>query len=242
MRYLITFSYDGSAYNGYQKQVNKNTIQDNLEDALLKINNTKVSIVASGRTDANVHAINQKAHFDLSINIEPNNLKKALNSLINKDIYVKNVEIVNSDFHARFNVTSKEYIYKINTGEYNPIEKNYIYQYNKPLNVDLMKKSLDNLLGTHNFKAFTKKTVEEKNYIKTIISYNITEYNGIITISLIGSGFLRYMVRNIVGTLINISENKIKQEDILNIINSCDRCRAGITASPVGLYLNNVNY
>ena len=242
MRYLITFSYDGSAYNGYQKQVNKNTIQDNLEDALLKINNKKVSIVASGRTDAKVHAINQKAHFDLSINIEPTNLKKALNSLINKDIYVKNVEIVNSDFHARFNVTSKEYIYKINTGEYNPIEKNYIYQYNKPLNVDLMKKSLDNLLGTHNFKAFTKKTVEEKNYIKTIISYNINEYNGIITISLIGSGFLRYMVRNIVGTLINISEQKIKLESINDILNSCDRCRAGITASPVGLYLNNVNY
>ena len=115
MRYFMTFSYDGTNYKGYQKQPKVKTVQGEIEKKLKKINNDKkVDIHASGRTDAHVHALNQKAHFDLDSNIEPENLKKALNSLLPSDIYIKSIVEVNDDFHARFNVTGKEYIYKIN--------------------------------------------------------------------------------------------------------------------------------
>ena len=108
MRYLITFAYDGSGYKGYQKQPKKKTIQGELEKALKTINNdTKVEVHASGRTDAGVHAHNQKAHFDLEINITPSNLQKALNSLTPKDIYIRRVEPVSETFHARFNVKAE---------------------------------------------------------------------------------------------------------------------------------------
>ena len=115
MKYLITFSYDGSKYYGYQKQPKKKTIQSEIEKALKTINDDEVvSISASGRTDAGVHALNQKAHFELKIKITCDKLKNALNSLIPNDIYVKNVVEVNESFHARYNVRAKEYIYKIN--------------------------------------------------------------------------------------------------------------------------------
>ena len=133
MRYLITFAYDGSKYRGYQKQPDVKTVQGELETALKTINGHKdVNVVAAGRTDAGVHAYNQKAHFDLDIkHITPEKLKDGLNSLLPNDIYIRNVEIVADDFHARYNAKAKEYIYIINMGEYNPIEKDYIYQYNK---------------------------------------------------------------------------------------------------------------
>ena len=170
MRYLITFSYDGSKYKGYQKQPNEVTIQGELERA-------------SGRTDAGVHALNQKAHFDLDINITSEKLKIALNSLLPGDIYVKEVEEVDSDFHARFNVKEKEYIYKINVGEYNPLEKDYIYQCNKELDIDKMKEAIKYFEGTHDFKSFTKNNDEKDDYVRTIIKTGITIENDIITIS-----------------------------------------------------------
>ena len=133
MRYFMTFAYDGSKYKGYQVQPKEKTVQGEVEKALKKINGGKrVVIHASGRTDAGVHAYNQKAHFDLDMkNITPEKLKDGLNSLLPKDIYIKHIEIVPDDFHARYNVKAKEYIYIINMGEYNPIEKDYVYQYNK---------------------------------------------------------------------------------------------------------------
>ena len=156
MRYLITFSYDGSKYKGYQKQPEVTTIQGELEKVLTGINNSEVLVSASGRTDAGVHALNQTAHFDLDINITSEKLKMALNSLLPSDIYVKKVEEVDRDFHARFNVKEKEYIYKINVGEYNPLEKDYVYQYNKELDVVKMKEAIKYFEGTHDFKSFTK--------------------------------------------------------------------------------------
>ena len=111
MRYLIRFSYDGSNFYGYQKQPNKRTIQGELENVLSRISKEKISISASGRTDSFVHAINQYAHFDMNLDIPTDSLKKAINSLITGDIYVKEVKKVDSNFHARFSVIKKEYVY-----------------------------------------------------------------------------------------------------------------------------------
>ena len=243
MKYLMTFSYNGTYYDGYQIQNDKNTIQGVIEKNLTKINsNKKVKITASGRTDKGVHAINQKAHFILDKNIDENKLKNALNKLLPDDIYIKNIIKVNDDFHARFNVIKKEYIYKINLGEYNPIEKDYIFQYNKNLNIDKIEEAAKCLIGTHNFKSFTKIDEEKETYVRTIYNIELGIEKNILSIKFIGNGFLRYMVRNIVGTLINIGENKFTPEYINEIINSEDRKKAGIKAPACGLYLSNVYY
>ena len=246
MKFLITFSYDGSKYSGYQKQPKRKTIQSEIENALKTINkDEKVSINASGRTDAGVHALNQKAHFELKTKITCDKLKSALNSLIPDDIYIKNVEEVSEDFHARYNVRAKEYIYKINMGEYNPIEKEYVLQLNHKLDVAEMERALKYLEGTHDFKSFSKSDEEKDDFVRTIVQTNlIRDMKNVnnITISFLGTGFLRYMVRNMVGTLIEVGEGKRKSEDIIQILNAKDRTKAGITAQPQGLYLKDVFY
>ena len=242
MRFLIKFSYDGSKYNGYQKQPRKRTIQKELEKALREINgNKKVLISASGRTDKGVHAINQYAHFDLNININPSNLKRALNSLIPDDIYIKEAQEVDAKFHARFDVKKKEYIYKINMGEYNPMEKDYIYQYCKELDVNKMTEAMSFIRGTHNFKSFVKGD-DYEDYERTIFDAQITKNKKILTVHLSGTGFMRYMVRNIVGLLIDIGEHKYESTDIIKIIDACDRKKSGKCAPACGLYLKDVYY
>lgn len=242
MRYLITFSYDGSKYFGYQKQKGVNSVQEDLEKVLSLINNKPVSVCASGRTDAGVHANGQCAHFDIDISITPDKLKNALNGLLNGNIYVKSVVEVPDTFHARFDVKQKEYIYKINTGEYSPIYKDYIYQYCKPLDVDSMKTAIKSFEGEHNFKSFTKANVETNNFARTIYSTAITKDNDIITIKFVGNGFMRYMVRNMVGFLIEIGEGKRNISDVNSVLLEEDRTKAGKTAPPEGLYLNKVTY
>lgn len=246
MRYFMCFSYDGSNFSGYQKQPNKRTIQQELESALTQINGDKpVTVVSSGRTDAGVHALNQRAHFDLDKEIDVNKLRQGMNSLLPLDIYVKKIEIVNEEFHARFNAIGKEYIYKINLGEYDPIERNYVFQYNKRLDISAMERALKYFEGTHNFKSFTKANDEITDYVRTIsgteIIRDLKDVNKI-TISFIGTGFLRYMVRNIVGFLIEVGEGKRSSEEIRDIFQKEDRTEAGKTAPPNGLYLKNVFY
>lgn len=242
----MTISYDGSKYKGYQKQPKCKTIQNEIEKALKKINGDKaIEIQASGRTDAKVHAINQKAHFDMETDMTCFNIKKALNSLLPGDIYIREVETVSDTFHARYNVKAKEYIYKINMGEYDPIQKDYVYQHNKRLDVVEMERALKYLEGTHDFKSFTKANEEKEDFERTIIQTNLfrdMKAVNLITISFLGTGFMRYMVRNMVGTLIEIGEGKKKSEDIIEIIDAKDRRKAGITANPEGLYLKDVFY
>lgn len=246
MRYLMTFAYDGSKYKGYQKQPKQKTVQSEIEKALKKLNGAKkVDIHASGRTDAGVHALNQKAHFDLKKEWDVEALKKGINSLIPEDIYIKDVEIVSDEFHARFDVKAKEYIYIINMDEYNPIEKDYVYQYNKKLDVVEIERALKYLEGTHNFKSFTKTDEDNNDYIRTIVQANlIKDMKKINTlkISFLGTGFMRYMVRNMIGTLIEIGEGKRKSEDIIDILSAQDRRKAGVTGKPQGLYLKDVLY
>ena len=246
MRYFMTFSYDGSNYKGYQKQPKGKTIQEEIEKALKKINNdVKVDISASGRTDAGVHALNQKAHFDLDVDIDPFKLMGGLNGLTPPDIYIKKIEKVADDFHARFNVRAKEYIYKVNMGEYDPIEKDYVYQYNRKLDLVEMERAMKYLEGKHDFKSFSKADEEKDDFVRTIVQTNlirnVKDVNKF-TMSFLGTGFLRYQVRNMVGLLIEIGEGKRKSEDVLDILKALDRKQAGVTAPPEGLYLKDVLY
>ncbi len=243
MRYLMTFSYDGTHFSGYQKQPNGRTVQEEIEKQLAKINgNHMVTLHASGRTDAHVHAYAQKAHFDFEGKMDVNRMKNSLNQLLPEDIYITRLETVDDCFHARFDVKAKEYIYKINMGEYNPLERNYVYQYHHNLDISAIVSALHYLEGTHNFRAFTKVDEEKESYERTIYKTSLHCENELLVISFLGSGFLRYMVRNMVGTLIEIGEGKRKSEDIITILESKDRKQAGKIAPPEGLYLNQVYY
>lgn len=246
MRYFMTISYDGSNFSGYQKQPKERTVQKCLEDALKEINGGKnVSVCSSGRTDAGVHAFNQKAHFDMDVKITCEKLFRGINSLLPDDIYVKNIREVDDNFHARFNAIGKEYIYLINMGEYNPLERNYCYQYCSKLDLVAMERGLKYLEGEHNFKSFTKTNDEIEDYVRKIsqtsIDRDMKDLNKI-TITFVGTGFMRYMIRNMVGLLIEIGEGKRRPEEIIEILKREDRTLAGKTAPSNGLYLRNVFY
>ena len=242
-RYLINLSYDGSCYNGYQKQKGLNTIQGKIEDALFQINNhKKTKFSSSGRTDAFVHAINQYGHADIDVNITEYKLKRALNSLLPNDIYVKNTKIVDADFHSRYNAKKKEYIYKINMGEYNPIERKYIYQLGKKLNIDMMKEALKKIEGQHDFKYLSSNEIKEKNTVRIIYKAKIKVNKDYVELSFIGNGFLKYMVRTIVGVLIYIGLEKYDINIINNILEGKEKTNYKKIAPPEGLYLKNVTY
>ena len=243
MRFLIKFSYDGSSYSGFQTQKGLETIQEKMEDALKIVNNNQTTpIIATGRTDKGVHALCQYGHADIDVNITEKKLKRALNSNLPDDIHVISTQIVDKDFHARYNVKEKEYQYKINVGEYNPLQRNYIFQYNYKLDTNSMKEAIQVFKGTHDFRAFVTDNKEKENCTRTITDVNIKEENNLITITFKGDGFLRYQVRNMVGILIRVGENKLSTKDVERILESKDRTKSGKTAPPQGLYLVNVKY
>ena len=242
MRYLIKFSYDGSNYSGFQKQKGLETIEEKLEKALTKVNNKETKITATGRTDKGVHALCQYGHADIDVDINEKKLKRALNSNLPDDIYVIDTKEVKDDFHARYNVKSKTYKYIINTGEYNPIERNYVFQYNYNLDLDKMKEGIKYFLGEHDFRAFVTDNKSKKNCVRKITKATIKKEKEKLIISFTGNGFMRYQVRNMVGLLIKLGEDKISPKDVDKILKSKDRTKSGKTAPPEGLYLVDVKY
>ena len=243
MRYLMTFSYDGSKFHGYQIQHGLRTVQEEIETELTRLNGMKkVKLIASGRTDALVHAYNQKGHFDFTKEMKPERVRNSLNRLLKGDIYIKSVEIVNDEFSARHDVLEKTYEYKINLGEYNPIEADYVYQYCKCLDVDKMKDGAEYLIGEHDFSSFVKKDSLKEDCVRNIYKIDFKKEKNLLLIDITGNGFMRYMVRNIVGTLIAVGEGKIEPSKIKEILDKKDRIYAKKTAPACGLYLKEVKY
>lgn len=241
MRIKITLAYDGTNYYGYQHQPGHITVQDTFEDALEIIAKERIKTVASGRTDAHVHALGQVLHFDTVINMKENNWMRALNSLLPLDIRVKKVEFVSNDFHARFSAIKKEYRYYIKLNEYDLFKNNYSAYYEK-LDVDKMDIAIKDFIGEHDFLSFSR-YVDKKPTIKTIYEAKINRLdNDMLEIIFIGNGFLKYMVRIMVGTLIDIGLNRKSVEDIKLIFSYKDRAKASKTASPNGLFLYKVSY
>ena len=243
MRYRITFSYDGTNFNGYQVQPKLRTIEEELEKAVSFLNKKKnTDVVASGRTDKGVHALGQVAHFDLDIKTTKEKIRLALNTNLPEDIHIIKVEEVKDDFHARYMAKKKEYVYKINVGEYNPIDRNYIYQYNRDLNIEAMEKAIKYFEGCHDFTSFVSSEDERDNKIRTIYKTSIKRKKDILEISFIGSGFMKYQVRNMVGLLIAIGEGKKEVNEVERIINNKNRSQKFKTAKACGLYLKKVWY
>lgn len=243
MRYLVTFSYDGTNFHGFESQIGYRTIQDEIETVLKYINNdSNTKIIASGRTDKGVHAKGQVLHVDINVDITEYKLKRAMNSLLPSDIHVINTKIVDDDFHARYNVLEKVYEYKLNMGEYNPCERNYIYQLNKNLNILKMKEAIKYFIGVHDFKSFTPNKDKRNNYVREIYDANIEVFNDIITFTFRGNGFIKYQIRNMVGLLIEIGLEIKEPRSVLEILESKNRSNHFKTAHPEGLYLVEVKY
>ena len=243
MRYRIDFSYDGTNFNGYQLQPNLRTVQNELEKAASYLNRqTYTSVQSSGRTDKGVHALNQVAHFDIEVEIPLDKIKRGLNSNLPNDIHVIKVTKVSDTFHARFSVKKKEYIYRINTKEYNPMMRNYIYQYNRELDIHKMREAIPYFEGKHDFTSFVSSEDEREDKVRTIYKTSIKEKNGMIEIGFQADGFMKYQVRNMVGILIEIGNGKKSVSDVKTILERRDRRVSIKTAPAEGLYLKRVWY
>ena len=243
MRYLIKFSYDGTNFCGFQKQPNLRSVQNEFEKALFSINNhKKTDIIGAGRTDRGVHAISQCACFDIDVSITLYKLKCALNSLLPNDIHVFDVKVVDQNFHARFNAKRKTYKYILNTGEYNPLERNYVYQYCRSLDVGKMKEAIKYFVGKHNFKNFVSDDVIKESFEREIYDAFITCDDNKITFTFVGNGFMKYQVRNMVGTLIKIGSLKYECSIINDIFKDVRYKKYVSCAKREGLYLVSVDY
>lgn len=242
MRYKCIVSYDGTLFHGFQTQPGLRTVQEEIENVLLKINKKKTTLYASGRTDAGVHAIGQVFHFDSDIEMSEWNMANAINSRLPKDIYITSVEHVNDDFFARFSVKEKEYHYLIDFGEYNPLQRNYRYYFHyKDFSLDLFKEASKLFLGEHDFKSFTKNH-DLENTIRTIYSIDFEEDGTLLKVKIKGSGFMHNMVRIMVAMMIEVGKRRITIDDLKNIIEEKNRKLAPKILPANGLYLYKVYY
>ena len=239
---MCVIKYDGSKFCGYQIQPNERTVQQEIEKALKKICKVHVVTHAAGRTDAGVHALGQVFHFDSPVAMEPHRYKMAFNSILPRDIYVVESKAIPDDIHSRFHAVSKEYHYRLSTNEHDPLTCDYIHYHRRKLDINKMQKAAKYFRGFHDFTSFTA-NMENIDKQRTIsVAEIITHCEGEYTFRFVGSGFMKYMVRIMVGTLLKVGVGKIEPEEIPFIIAAKDRNFAGPTAKPEGLYLHSVNY
>ncbi len=232
-------SYDGSIYSGFQRQLHLRTVQGDIEKALKYLTKEEITIQSSGRTDKGVHALNQVIHFDTLSKIEPTNFARVIKSYLPDSIYFKSSMEEHKTFHCRYDVFSKEYMYVINYKEYNPIQRNYEW-FVQDFDLEVLTQELHKLIGVHDFTSFTK-TTEDKIMVREIIDVKIKKTDTHLYISIIGKGFLRYMVRYLVGTLIEIAQGKSKHS-ILDFIEMKNSSMVTWKAPSGGLYLKEVKY
>ncbi|MBQ1483414.1 MAG: tRNA pseudouridine(38-40) synthase TruA [Erysipelotrichaceae bacterium] len=243
MRYKVTLAYDGRNYAGFQSQTNALAIQDIVEDAIKRVFGEKIRIIMSSRTDAGVHALGQVFHFDSDKEKDEGKLKFSLNSLLPDDIHVTDVKKVSRDFHARYSVKKKTYEYLINIGEYDVFLKGRAYQCFYKLDVDLMKEGAKLFLGEHDFTSFNTSSLKEyPNQVRKITEFSITRKKDLLKIRVTSSGFLRNMVRIMVGTLIDLGRGKKSLEDVKEMLDHPNKSTRRYNADPNGLYLVKIFY
>ncbi len=242
--FKLTIEYDGSRYHGWQRQKNDRSIQDEIEKVLKKMTSANVALVGSGRTDAGVHALGQVANFKCDTHLGPETFLSGLNSLLPNDIIITDCTLVGADFHARYDVQSKIYHYRIlNRSVPAAIGRQYAWFIRKALNRQAMRAAIDHIVGRHDFKAFEGTGSPRKDTTRNVFSAELIEHQDEILIFAIkAEGFLRYMVRNLVGTLVDVGLEKITPSDFKQILDTKDRSQAGATAPARGLTLMRVIY
>ena len=240
----LTVSYDGTAYNGFQRQNPPQVaVQNVLEEKLSAVCGDSVELAASGRTDSGVHAIGQVVNFFTDGTIPLDRLPRAVNSILPPDIVVLDAAEADRDFSARHSAKSKIYIYRILQGYIpDPFERNYSWNIHKELDTDSMEKCLRMIEGTHDFSAFRAAGGPPVSPVRTIYEASLEKKGRIVELKFFANGFLYHMVRNLVGTLVNVGMGRTSVQRFGEIMASLDRNQAGATAPARGLYLYKVNY
>jgi tRNA pseudouridine38-40 synthase len=245
-KYKMTIAYDGTNYGGWQVQPNALSIQACIEQILSILLRTPTSIVGSGRTDAGVHALGQTAHFMTEGPIDLSRTIASLNGMLPKDIRILEIIPVDEDFHARYKAIAKTYHYRLHLDKVpDPFKNRYAYHVPHPVDLALLSETASAFPGTHDFTSFANEATRgtaAKDPIRTLYRLGLTHESGGIRLEFEGDGFLYKMVRNIVGTLLDVCAGKIDKDQIPMILSAKDRKVAGRAAPPHGLYLVAVKY
>ena len=245
MRWKCTCAYDGTDFDGWQRQPGGGAVQNHIESALTQVLDMPLQLHGSGRTDAGVHARGQCFHFDAEWLHEPEKLVRALHSILPTSIRIKSVKSVSYDFHARFSVSGKRYLYNYYLGRADPTDDRYVWACRDlPLDLKEMQAAADRLLGTHDFSAYgaTHGKENDPNPVKTVTRLQLKQRGKFICLYAEGSGFLYRMVRSIAGALHAVGRGRLTSEDIAEILESKERTHRIVTAPAKGLFLDKVFY
>ena len=246
--FKVIVSYDGTDFSGFQRQANARSVQAELELALAAIDVKHVTVAGAGRTDAGVHALGQVASFTLASAIGEHDLFRALNAKLPEDVRVLSVDVAPSGFNARFSARSKMYRYRIsNTRVMSPFQRRFAWHISRRLDVDAMNTAARALVGEHDFACFQAKGGKIRSSIRTMTRSEWTEEplaggGRLLSYEIAGTGFLKYMVRAVVGTMVQVGDGRRSAESVRNLLVAGTRAAAGPTAPPAGLYLVRVDY
>ncbi|MBN2653514.1 MAG: tRNA pseudouridine(38-40) synthase TruA [Nitrospirae bacterium] len=250
----LLIQYDGTNYSGWQSQPNAVTIQAVIEEKIKKITNSAAALIAAGRTDSGVHALAQTASFKTESSHNPLTFKNALNALLPADIRIINTAYATDEFHPRFDAIKKSYVYIISTDRIvSPFLNRYVWRIPHDLDINAIREAASHIIGMHDFSAFRGAGCGAKTPVRKILSIKINETDnaGFFSSSIKGSfitlrfeadAFLRHMVRNITGTLVEVGRGRLNSNDMQNILNSLDRKNAGPTAPASGLFMERIWY
>jgi tRNA pseudouridine38-40 synthase len=242
-KFKLIVEYDGSAYCGWQRQPDRPSVQMALENVLQRLTQEPVTLHAAGRTDAGVHALGQTAHFKCRTGLRPEDLQKGMNGLLPRDIVVRSCRAVPLDFHARFDSRWKIYRYRIcNQPVRRAVGRQYAWHIYRPLDKAAMAEAAQHLVGRHDFKSFESSGSPRANTIREVMAASWQNVDAHLVFEIQADGFLRFMVRNIVGTLVAVGMGKLAAADIPNLLAAADRRQAPPTAPPQGLFLVHVQY
>jgi len=245
-RYKLLIAYDGTAYSGWQVQPNGNTVQHEIQNAFSRLFHRYVPVTGASRTDAGVHATGQVAHFDLSEEVDLEQLLFRLNAILPKDIRIRNINQVPLTFHSRYYAKKKTYHYHLTLNKVIlPFERLYTTYVYQKVDIELMKEASKAFIGTHDFRGFAhqaSKGCAKNSPIKTIYGFDWKEEGNSYCLVIQGNGFLHKMVRNMVGTLIDMGYGKLPKDTIERLLKTPDRKQAGQTAAARGLFLSEIEY
>jgi tRNA pseudouridine38-40 synthase len=240
----LVIEYDGTNYHGWQIQPNATSIQETIEDRLQKITQEEIRLIAAGRTDAGVHAVEQVANFSTNSQLDINNIQRGLNSLLPPDIAIKQISEAEQDFHSRYSAKSKIYRYVILNRRFpSPLYRNFSWFIPFKLDIKEMKSAVQCLIGEHDFSSFKASGCNSHNPIRELYGISLDkDPKGFIIFEIEANAFLKQMVRNIVGTMVDVGKGKIGVSEFEEILRAKDRKKAGITAPPQGLFLVKIKY
>jgi tRNA pseudouridine38-40 synthase len=239
----LTLAYDGTRFVGWQRQGEGESIQGLLEDALARLEGGPVSVQGAGRTDAGVHARGQVASARVTFPHDSATLVRALNAHLPPEIRVLSVEDAAADFHARFSARSKTYRYLVrNAAVADPFDRQYVWHLPEALSLEDMRAAAALIVGTHDFAAFRSVGAEVATTVRTMTRSEWRESDGVLCYEIAGDGFLRHMVRAIVGTLVEIGRGWRPPHQMQSLLQGGRRADAGATAPPHGLFLLRVDY